>query len=207
MLPLLLALAGDTLHVRRAERPPVLDGRADAAEYGAPDIRIANGQGTVLVWIRRAGDSVVIAAQIPDTSYYWGDDFVVSLDPRGDRSAAPDEDDTEWYVRRATDSSVVLRGRAGRWMPPGADPDWRLGGVREGESWQLRTASTAAGWSVELVLDVAWLGGDAGRLPAIAIRTYDDGPAGWWSWPMPPTGRPATVVERSPPLWVAVSLR
>src|SRR5690349_5586651 len=77
MLPLLLALAGDTLHVRRAERPPVLDGRADSAEYGAPDIRLANGQGTVLVWIRRVGDSVVVAAQIPDTSYYWGDDFVV----------------------------------------------------------------------------------------------------------------------------------
>lgn len=196
---------GDTLLVSGAAAAAVLDGRADSVEYGVPDLRLQTAQGTALVWLRRRGASVVLAARVADTTRGWRDGLTVSLDPRGARDAGPDHGATEWDVRRVADSSVIYRGRAGRWMPPGDDPDWRLGKTRTGEGWALWTADDAAGWSLELELDAEWLAGDAGRLPTLALTVFDDSPMRWVSWPAPPDVGPQ-LVERLPKLWEVVRL-
>lgn len=196
---------GDTLSIGRGAAAAVLDGRAGSAEYGAPDLRLPTGRGTALVWLRQRGSSVVIAARIADTTRGWRDGLTVSLDPRGARDPGPDHGAIEWDLRRAADSSVVYRGRGGRWMPPGDDPDWRLGATRRGEGWALWTADDATGWSLELELDADWLAGDAGRLPTLAITVFDDSPMRWVSWPAPAGVRPQSV-ERLPRLWGIVRL-
>jgi hypothetical protein len=38
------------------------------------------GRGEVRVWVVRAGGAIHVAAAIPDSTFYWGDDLVVSLD-------------------------------------------------------------------------------------------------------------------------------
>lgn len=201
-----LAVVGpaDTLQVARARSAPRFDGVASAAEYGAPLVSLATGQGHADIWVVRDGAAIVIAAHLPDSTFYWGDDFVVSLDPRGDAAETPAGDDIQWYIRRTADSSVVSRGRHGRWGAPNDDPDWRLGAAREGEGWALRTVSDAAGWSVELRVDDGWFAGENGVLPQIAFRTYDDAPHGWWSWPAARPGEPGHVVERAPRRWVVI---
>jgi hypothetical protein len=145
---------------------------------------------------------VQLFAAIPDTTYYWGVDFVVSLALGGDRGPAPGHDEFQWYFRRMPDSSVIYRGRNGRWEPPRADPDWRLGQERAGAGWSMATGSSGVGWWIRLRLDPGWLAGVDGKRPAIAFRIYDDAPAGWFSWPGPRGGAPATSVERTPSAWV-----
>ena len=205
ILTLLLAFASDTVRITPADRPPVFDGRADSAEYGAPSLTINRPGGTVELWLRRWQGSVYLAARIPDSTYYWGDDLVISLDTQGDRAPGPVHDDFCWYFRRMLDSSAVYRGENGRWRMPRDDPDWRLGTVRDGGGWQVRAEDGRSGWSLELVLDAGYFSeAGPGRAPGLAFRVYDNEPHGWHPWPNPPGIKQPTEVERRPELWAVV---
>jgi hypothetical protein len=196
----LQAAPADTAAVSRAGSAP-----ADLADSGSsawsPSVRIQTGQGIAHVYLLRTADSAFIAARIADSTYYWGDDIVISLDVSGDGGAVPGHDDFQWYFRRALDSSVVYRGRGGRWEAPRGDPDWRLGKSREGGGWTVSAASDHRGWWLLLRLDGAWLEGEDGRRPRVAFRIYDDSPGGWFTWPRPRPGAQPTGVERVPDLW------
>jgi hypothetical protein len=174
---------------------------ASTGSLGEPSVLVPTGQGAAQVWLLRTRDSAFVVARIPDSTDYWGDDLVISLDVSGNRGAVPGHDDFQWDFRRVLDSSVVYRGRGGRWEAPRADPDWRLLGAREGGGWTVDARSDAAGWSLVLRLDGAWLQGEAGRRPGVAFRVYDDSPAGWYAWPAPKEGRPPAGVEEVPDLW------
>ena len=202
---MLVTQTGDTLKVRQIPRPPPPDARIDTLTLGAPTVRIPTGQGTASVWLVRAADTLFIAASIPDTTPYWGDDFVVSLDTRGDAASSPQHDDFQLDFRRVLDSSVVYRGRDGRWQPPRGDPDWRLGAERSGGGWEVSSHGDARGWSVLIRLDPAWLEGEAGRRPRIALRIYDDLPGGWFAWPPARRSGLGATVEDSPAFWGAVT--
>lgn len=205
MLLLFLSLAGDTLRVLPTDRPPVFDGRVAAEEYGAPTLEIVRPSGTARLWLRREGPLVYLAALMPDPSFYWGDDIVISLDTQGDRAAGPMHDDFQWYFRRVLDSSVVQRGEAGRWRMPRDDPDWRLGPEREGGGWEVRSVSEAGGWSLEFRLDAGYFQQGGAELAGLSLRLYDDNPHGWVAWPAAAVKHP-TEVERRPDLWAPVRL-
>jgi hypothetical protein len=207
LLPLLWVLqvsSADTLEIRSLERPPLPGEAIDTGRLGSPQIRLRTGQGKALVWLLRAADTVFVAVSIPDSSPYWGDDFVLSLDTEGDGAPTPQHDDFQWYFRRVLDSSVVYRGRNGRWQPPRDDPDWRLGTERSGGGWEVTGRNDPRGWSVLVRLDPAWLKAEDGRLPRVAFRIYDDAPGGWYAWPLPRGTAPPTTVERTPALWSVV---
>jgi hypothetical protein len=207
MLALVLGLQlviADTLKLRVRDRAPPAGSTIDSLHLGPPQIRITTGQGVARVWLLRARDSVFVAASIPDSTFYWGDDFVMSIDTRGDAAAAPQHDDFQLYFRRALDSTVVYRGRSGHWEPPRNDPDWRLGRERAGGGWEVSGTNGRSGWTLLLRMDRAWLAGEAGRLPRVAFRIYDDDPGGWFAWPSPRDSAPHSSVERSPLLWVPV---
>ncbi len=204
----LLALAiqappRDTVSPRHVESVPAEAGSSPGA-LGQPALSIGTGQGAASIWLLRTRDSAYVVARIPDSTYYWGDDLVISLDVTGDRGAAPGHDDFQWYFRRSLDSSVVYRGRGGRWEAPRGDPDWRLAASREGGGWTVDSRSDSSGWWLGLRLDGAWLQGEAGRRPGLALRIYDDGPSGWFAWPPPAVGTQPAGVERVPDLWGAV---
>lgn len=200
----LQAQPGDTAAVRLVESVPA-DPAWSMAAFGDPSVRIRTGQGMASIWMLRTRDSAFVVALIPDSTFYWGDDLVISLDVSGDRGPVPSHDDFQWYFRRVLDSSVVYRGRAGRWEAPRADPDWRLGPSREGGGWTVSSESTTSGWLLILRLDAAWLGSaDPARRPAVAFRVYDDSPGGWFAWPAPKEGRQQSAVERVPDLWGSV---
>ncbi len=201
LLALQLALP-DTLRIREIDQPPPTAAIIDSISLGSPQVRIQTGQGTAQVWLLRARDTVFVAASIPDSTPYWGDDFVLSIDTRGEGAPAPQHDDFQLYFRRALDSSVVYRGRNGRWEPPRADPDWRIGRERSGGGWEVSGRNQTQNWTVLLRLDPAWLEGEAGRLPRIAIRVYDNDPGGWFTWPPPIQGHLATEIERTPAAWM-----
>ena len=196
----LQAAPRDTVPVRLVESVPA-DPSPGAAALGEPSIRIGTGQGAASIWLLRTRDSAFVVARIPDSTYYWGDDLVISLDISGDRGTVPGHDDFQWYFRRSLDSSVVYRGRGGRWEAPRGDPDWRLGRSREGGGWTVDSRSEPTGWSLVLRLDAAWLEGEAGRRPGVAFRIYDDSPGGWFAWPRPVGRNQASGVERVPDLW------
>lgn len=203
LAPLLLM---DTLRVASLAASPAFDGEVSEVEYGAPSVELPRAAGTIRLWVRRDRSWVYIAATIPDSTFYWGDDLVISLDTHGDRASGPQHDDFQWYFRRVLDSSVVLRGDAGAWRVPRDDPDWRLGAEREGGGWQVRSVSHSAGWSLELRLDMAYLEEGRGRLPGIAFRVFDNDPQGWFPWPAPAGVKHPTEVERRPMFWAALSL-
>ena len=197
--------SADTLRVREMTAgSPRFDGVVSEGEYGAPSITLATAQGGVMIWAVRRGDTAYVAARMTDSTFYWGDDLVVSLDPLGDRTPGPGHDDTQWYLRRVLDSSVVNRGRHGRWMAPSDDPDWRLGKERSGDGWEVRSSSDGTGWSVELKLPLLWFADDTGRRATIAFRSYDDSPHAWYSWPAPLPGERPTKVEMTPVQWAVV---
>jgi hypothetical protein len=203
--PLLLLLLGpgpaaETLHVRTAAALPPPG--AAAGSLGEPALRFANGR--VGVWLVRAGDTVGLYVTIHDPAASAADELVVSLDVAGDAASAPQHDDFQWQLRRMLDSSVVSRGRAGRWAPPRDDPDWRLGAEHAGGGWEVAAAETAAGWSVLLRLHPEWLLGEEGRRPRLALRIYDGDPGGWYAWPAERRGAHPTTVERAPSQWVPV---
>jgi hypothetical protein len=207
-MPLLLFLlgmqVGDTLTIGAIPRPPAPGLSIDSAHLGPPQVRLSTGQGTAQIWVLSAADSFFVAARIPDSTPYWGDDFVLSLDTEGDGAPSPQHDDFQWDFRRVLDSSMVSRGRNGRWEPPRGDPDWRLGSERVGGGWEVGGRTDSAGWSVLLRLDPAWLEGEDGGPPRIAFRIYDDAPGGWYAWPLPRGTASPTAVERTPALWSVV---
>jgi hypothetical protein len=192
----------DTLRLRAIARPPAADGRIDSAAWGPPQLRIATAQGHASVWLLRAADTAFVAVAVPDRSRSWADGVALCFDVAGDRAAAPAHDDFQWSVQRVLDSSVVYRGRAGRWEPPRDDPDWRLGADRAGGGWEVSGADDGAVWSFVLRLDPAWLDGEQGRRPGIGFQIHDDDPNGWYSWPAVTTPAGAKLLERTPALWV-----
>jgi hypothetical protein len=192
----------DTLHLHAIAQPPADDGRVDRAGWGPPQLRIATAQGQVLVWLLRAADTAFVAVAVPDRTRSWSDGVAVCIEVAGDRAPAPAHDDFQWSLQRVLDSSVVYRGRTGRWEPPLDDPDWRLGAARSGGGWEVSAAEDGTGWSLILRLDPAWLAGERGRRPAIGFRIHDDDPNGWYSWPAVPSPAGAKLLERTPALWV-----
>jgi hypothetical protein len=205
-LLLALLVQPDTLRIAASSAEPTFDGVVSEAEYGAPTVVIPRAQGAVRIWAVESQAAVYLAVQLPDTSFYWGDDVVISLDVWGDRGPAPGHDDFQWYFRRVLDSSVVYRGEQGKWRAPRDDPDWRLGAEREGGGWEVRSASDGRGWSLEFRLDRAYFLEAKQGTPAIALRVYDDAPHGWHTWPVMAGVRHPTEVERRPELWIPVTL-
>ncbi len=99
------------------------------------------------------------------------------------------------------DSSVVLTAAGGRWETPGT-PTPMLGATRHHADWDVAATSTPRGWMIELRIRESLL-----TAPRVALRTYNDAPRGWWSWPAPAAGAPAQRVERSPEAWVVLRLK
>ena len=196
------AAPSDTLRPRTVAAAPRADGRIDSAAWGPPQLRMTTAQGEARVWLLRSADTMFVAVAVPDRTRSWSDAVAVCLDVTGGRAAAPAHDDFEWVLRRVPDSSVVYRGRAGRWEPPRGDPDWRLGAAREGGGWELSAADNGDGWSLVLRLDPSWLEGDRGRRPAIGFLIHDDDPNRWYAWPVVAAPAGATLLERTPALWV-----
>ena len=206
LLALLLALqlvSPDTLQVRPVTRPPA-PGSVPSGAYGTPSVRINTRQGAALVWLLRSADTFFVAVSIPDVTPYWGDDFVLSIDIHGDGGESPGHDDFQWDFRRILDSSVVYRGRNGRWEPPKGDPDWRLKGERSGGGWEVSSSNERLGWNLLLRLDPVWLEGAGGRLPRLAFRIYDNDPHGFFAWPAPPGVQQPSGVEQIPDQWAPV---
>jgi hypothetical protein len=191
----------DTLKIGSIDHPPSPREAIDSAHLGPPQVRLRTGQGAAQIWVLRAADSFFVAARIPDSTPYWGDDFVLNLDTRGDGAPSPQHDDFQLDFRRVLDSSVVFRGGSGRWRPPRDDPDWRLGSDRAGGGWEVSSRADSASWSLLVRLDPAWLAGENGRLPRLAFRIYNDEPPGWYAWPPARGTAPPTTVERTPSLW------
>jgi hypothetical protein len=194
----------DTLSVRTVFATPVFDGRASEAEYGRADVSIRTAAGAVRIWAVRHQDDLFIAAVMPDSTFYWGDDLVVNLDPDGSGGATPGEGDRQWYLRRALDSSVVVTAAAGQWYARGTNPP-TLGSVRAGRDWSVASTSGTTEWSIELRVRVAAAATGA-SLARIFFRTYNDAPSGWWSWPQPP-GVDAALVEDRPAHWAPLRLQ
>lgn len=196
------ARPADTLRVRTIAHAPSADAGVDRHEWGAPQVRITTRQGTAAIWLLRAADTLFIAAAIPDTTRVWSDALAICFDLGGDGAGAPGHDDFEWSFRRVLDSSVVYRGRGGRWTPPLDDPDWRLGTERAGGGWEVGSSDGARGWTLVLRLDPAWVEGERGRRPAVAFLLHDDDPSAWYAWPLVNEDAGATLLERTPALWV-----
>ncbi len=206
MLGVLLALqvSADTLRIARISVPPSSTQIPDSLVYGPPQVRLRTAQGSSLIWFLQSADTFFIAADIPDSTEYWGDTFALSIDLNGDGGDAPGHDDFHWEFSRVLDSSVVFRGRNGRWEPPKGDPDWRLERDRSGGGWEVSSRASPRGWSVLLRFDPVWLAGSEGRLPRLAVRIYDNDPHGWFAWPRAQGTPQAASVERIPDLWAAV---
>ena len=202
LLCMLQFAASDTLQFRPIPFLPAPDQTPDSARYGSPQVLIRTRQGIAKVWLLRSSDTLFVAAVLPDSSQYWGDDFVLSIDTRGDAAPSPQHDDFQWYFRRTLDSSIVYRGRNGHWEPPKGDPDWRLGPGRSGGGWEVSGHDAVNSWNLLLRLDPIWLVGAEGQLPRIAFRIFDNDPQGWFAWPLPNGVPQASSVEQRPELWV-----
>lgn len=189
----------ETLRVQRVDRLPSLE---RTAELGRPAVSFAGGRASV--WLLGTADTIALYVAVRDSTESPADEVVVSLDRAGDAADAPQHDDFQWQLRRVLDSSVVSRGRAGRWQPPRDDPGWRLGPEWSGGGWEVRAAETAEGWLLGLWLDPAFLVGEEGRPPRLALRIYDGGPGGWYAWPRQRDGAHPTDVERTPSRWAPV---
>jgi hypothetical protein len=201
---LVLQLSVDTLQIGRIAVPPAPAQIADSHRYGSPQVTLRTAQGSSLIWFLQSADTFFVAAAISDSTGYWGDGFALSIDLNGDAGGSPGHDDFHWEFRRVLDSSVVFRGRNGRWEPPKGDPDWRLGRDRSGGGWEVSSRNSPKGWSVLLRLDPIWLAGSEGRLPRLAVRIYDNDPHGWFAWPLAKgTPQPASV-EQTPDFWAPI---
>ena len=203
LLSVLQVESENTLIIRTVNLAPLPGDVIDSARYGPPQVRIPTRQGPALVWLLRASDTVFVAANIADSTPSWHDDLVLSIDIKGDGGPSPQHDDFQLDFRRVLDSSVVYRGRNGRWQPPQDNPDWRLGSGRSGGGWEVGGREDGRSWNLILRLDPAWLEGNEGRLTRMAFRIYDDSPSGWFSWPRP-RGAAPTEVEQVPDQWAPV---
>ena len=207
LAPALLALtccAGEPAETLRVERAGALPAPAAAAALGEPAMIL--GEGRTRVWLARTADTVAVYLLVRDSSRSAADEIVVSLDPSGDAASSPRHDDFQWRLRRMLDSSVVVRGREGRWAPPRDDPEWRLGAERGGGGWEVAAEEIADGWALTLRLHAAFFEGEHGRPPRLAVRVYDGSPAGWYAWPLQRPGAHPSEVERIPARWAPVRL-
>jgi hypothetical protein len=184
--------------------PPPAGAQLDSAAWGSPQLTIPTPSGRASVWLLRAADSVFVVARVPDRTPSWADGVSLCLDVSGDRAAAPAHDDFQLLLRRVLDSSVVYRGRDGRWHPPFDDPDWRVGSTHAGGGWEAAAASDAAGWSLVLRLDPAWFAGEGGRRPGIALIGHDNDPNSWSAWPSAPDAGPPQMLDRFPAAWMPI---
>lgn len=201
---LALQLAGpDTLRIRDVPAQPAA-ATAGSAGYGTPQVRVRTRQGTAQVWLLRWSDTVFVAAVIPDSTRYWSDDFVISIDLRGNGGGSPGHDDFQWDFRRLLDSSVVFRGRNGRWEPPKGDPDWRLERERSGGGWEVNTRDGPKGWSLLLRLDPVWFKGVEEKPARVAFRIFDNDPQGFFTWPAPSHVLQPSAIEQLPDQWAPV---
>jgi len=194
----------DTIAVHGVAAPPTPDRLADTSGWGPPQATLGSTPMPAAVWLLRLADSVYVVALVSDSTTSWADELVTSLDTDGDRAGAPQHDDFQWCFRRRLDTSVVYRGRAGRWAAPQDDPDWRLGRARSGDGWDVRAGETARGWLVVLRLDAGWLEQAGARGAGLSVRYYDEGERTWSVWPRAPHGATPLTVERTPALWAVV---
>ena len=203
-----LPVTTDTVVAVSVAQAPVLDGRVTDREYGRPTLQFETGVGEVRVWLVRHGGFFNEDATIPDSTFYWGDDFVVSLAPGGRGASMLDVGDRQWYLRRTLDSSVVrlvADTAGGRWSVPGQEQPM-LGATRHHADWDIASTSTPTGWAIELRVREAAVH-PTGAAPRLALRTYNDRPHGWWSWPKAPLEMPPQQVERNPSLWIPIKFR
>lgn len=203
-----LPMSADSVIAVSASQPPVFDGRVADREYDTPAVQFATEAGQVQVWLVRHGGFLYVAATIPDSSFYWGDDFVISFAPTGHGEPSLRVGDRQWYLRRTLDSSivsVVTDSVGGRWSAPGqAQP--MLGVTRHHADWDVASTSTSAGWAIELRIREATVHPTA-AVPRLALRTYNDRPHGWWTWPKAPLDMAPQRVERTPSLWIPVKFQ
>jgi hypothetical protein len=204
VLLLFQTASSDTLHIRTIPAPPIPEAAVDSGRFGPAQARLRTRQGEALVWLLQSKDTFFVAARITDSTRHWGDEFVLSIDTQGDGGLSPRHDDFQWSFRRVADSSVIFRGRSGRWEPPKGDPDWRLGHSRSGGGWEVSGVDGAKTWGLLLRLDPVWLKGSNGSSPRLAVRIYDNDPPGWFAWPLPRGTPQATSVEQTPDLWAPV---
>lgn len=197
--------AADSIRIREVPAAPEPSAAPDS-RWGAPQVTLTTRQGQASLWLLRAADTFFVVARVPDRSPSWADALTICLDLSGDRSPAPEHDDFELVLRRALDSSLVYRGRNGRWQPPLDDPDWRVGPSHAGGGWEASSASDSAGWLLVLRLDPAWFAGEAGRRPGIAFILYDDDPSAWYGWPMPSSVTSPVMLDRAPGAWAIVAV-
>ena len=195
-----------SVELRDVPAPPSADASLDSTAWGPPQVTIATRSGTASVWLLRAADSVFVVARVPDRTPSWADAVSLCLDVSGDRAVAPAHDDFQFTLRRVLDSSVVYRGRNGRWQPPLDDPDWRVGAAHAGGGWEAEAVSDAAGWSLVLRLDPAWFAGEAGRRPALAVILHNDDPSSWSAWPSRQDGSLPQDLDQAPSGWAVVQL-
>ena len=207
-----LLFVGDTLRLVQLAAGHSPAGRVDSVALGSPTLRLAVADGTAEVWMGLDDSNVVIAFRIPDSTASWSDRVVLSLDSQGDRSAAPDHDDFSWMLTRMLDSSLVYRGNGGRWQPPRADPDWRLGPDHEGGGWSVSSSSDSSGWQVVIRFDLEYfslalkdsLAVAGGRGAGLEIRIVDAEARSSATWPAwPPLPQPAALDDR-PERWGVV---
>ncbi|MEO7456191.1 MAG: hypothetical protein ABIY52_08005 [Gemmatimonadaceae bacterium] len=204
---LLVAQGPAPVSVTALAKAPVMDGHVAKGEYGPATLKFTTRQGEASVWMRRHGGFVYIAATLPDTSMYWGDDFVISMDLDGNAGSAPDVGDRQFYLRRALDSSVVFVVDAparGHWLVPGQMPPL-LRATRHTADWDVAGSSSPSEWSVELRVKESLFSKKA--QPRIAFRTYNDKPKGWTSLPKASVDSMTIKVERNPSLWIPLRLR
>jgi hypothetical protein len=200
-----VAAPPETLRVAAVAQPPRLDGIVSDGEYGAPTLELLGFDGPVRAWFVRSGDSLYVAAVVPDSVFYWGDDFSVLVDADGSGDDAPALGDRSYVLRRTADSTVVLAAPGnGRWDPPGGTPS--VGSRRAGEGWRFAVHDTTAWWSVELALDATHLRGARGVLPRVAVRTARVPPLLTLAWPTPPEGVRPSAIGHRPSNWAPLVL-
>lgn len=199
MLILVLWLAGaDSVRIRPLSQAPVVRNSADLASLGAPSLTLAGGAS---VWLLKDSTAVVLIASLSDSTPAWNDRVVLTLDTNGDRAASPQHDDFQWDFHRVADSSVIYRGRDGRWQPPHDDPDWRLGHDRDGGGWSVREKEVAGGWVLIVRFDPEYFS-QAGRIaPGLGIASFDEGLRRWDSWPAVSPGRQPGSLPDHPSMW------
>jgi hypothetical protein len=190
--------------LRNVAVPPSAHASLDSIAWGAPQITIATRAGRASVWLLRAVDSVFVVARVPDRTASWDDAVSLCLDVSGDRAPAPAHDDFQFTLRRVLDSSVVYRGRNGRWQAPLDDPDWRVGATHAGGGWEAAAASDTAGWWLVLRLDPAWFAVEGGRGPGIAFMIHNDDPSSWGAWPSGGDRPLPQDLDQTPSAWGTV---
>jgi hypothetical protein len=198
------ALDPPAITPRDVAAPPSAAASLDSSAWGAPQLTIGTRSGRASVWLLHAADSMFVVARVPDRTASWADAVSLCLDVSGDRAPAPAHDDFQFTLRRVLDSSVVYRGRNGRWQPPLDDPDWRVRATHAGGGWEVSAASDTAGWSLVLRLDPEWFIGEGGRRPGIAFILHDDDPSSWNAWPVSQDVSLPQELDRTPAAWAVV---